>query len=183
MQQLILHRRESGLNEEDKKNRALELYNSLEGGKFNFLHGWVELRDQEKWISQRERPLEVVDLVEDRGSKRTKNDGSGQYTSSSSNTNTSTPELTSTARPMGRKASKDKGKQKSISTNSIDRIEEAMKEQFNLDAEKIEAMNKYTEAIKERERKKEEREKMKDQLKKEELAIRLMEMDPSTMTD
>ena len=103
------------------------------------MHAWVELRDQEKWISQRERPLEVVDLVEDRGSKRTKNDGSGQYTSSSSNTNTSTPELTSTARPMGRKTSKDKGKQKSISNNSIDRIEEAMKEQFNLDAEKIEA--------------------------------------------
>ena len=66
----------------------------------------------------------------------------------------------STARQIGRKASKDKGKQKSLSTKSIDRIEEAMKEQFNLDAEKIEAMNKYTEAVKERERKKEECEKI-----------------------
>lgn len=47
----IKERRESGLNDEDKKNRALQLYHQNEKANFTVCNVWEVLRNEQKWTS------------------------------------------------------------------------------------------------------------------------------------
>ncbi|KAF3336897.1 Glutathione S-transferase T3 [Carex littledalei] len=44
----ILNRRESRLNDEDRKMRALELYHQNEESNFKYLHYWEVLKNEDK---------------------------------------------------------------------------------------------------------------------------------------
>ena len=44
----IHNRRESGLSDDDEKNKALELHHQIEGENFTFMYAWDVLRKEEK---------------------------------------------------------------------------------------------------------------------------------------
>ncbi|XP_019172012.1 PREDICTED: glutathione S-transferase T3-like [Ipomoea nil] len=149
----ILHRRESGLNEADKKNRAMELYHDIEKENFMFLHAWEVLKNEEKWCNLAGSGIDV-DLTRDERPKRTKNTESGKYTSSSSNSQLSeTPCVGgSRSRPMGRDASKAKGKRMQSTTQSTSSksLAEQVETQVNVEMEKINLMKQYMKRQEER---------------------------------
>ncbi|XP_019149839.1 PREDICTED: glutathione S-transferase T2-like [Ipomoea nil] len=175
----ILNRRESGLNEADKRNRAMQLYNEIEKENFIFLHAWEVLRNEEKWCSQAGRGIDVHLTG---GPKRTKNTESGKFTSSSSNTFSQSSETpcvgVPSPRPLGRDASKAKGKRKQSPTQSTvsESYGEQVEKQMTVEMEKVNLMKQYM-------KRQEERLQQQQQKDKNRFLIELMQLDTSTMNE
>ena len=105
----IHDRSQSGLSEDDKKNKALELYHQMEHENFTFMYAWDVLRKEEKWLSQLYEKTEDIPSTEQTGSKRNKTNTSNNYVQLERRFRYNSP-----SSPPGRKASKAKGKTVSV---------------------------------------------------------------------
>ncbi|XP_078156939.1 glutathione S-transferase T2-like [Carex rostrata] len=165
----IHDRGESGLSEDDKKNRALELYHHNEGEIFAFMHAWDVLKKEEKWLSQYVNTKDTPS-TEHAVSKRSKTNTSNSYTS------TEDSDTVISERPPGRKFSKAKGKQKEVSAREIEQKKEALEAQHNVELQKIEKIDSFTKTM----------EGLCKEIKRvhnQNFALKFMELDTSTMTE
>nr|GMC84740.1 glutathione S-transferase T3-like [Ipomoea batatas] len=159
----------------------MQLYHEIEKENFIFLHAWEVLRNEEKWCNQAGRGIDVH-LTRDGGPKRTKNTESGKYTSSSSNTFSQASETpcvgVSSPHPMGRDASKVKGKRKQSPTQSTasESLGEQVEKQMTVEMEKVHLMKQYM-------KRQEERLQQQQQKEKNRFLIQLMQLDTSTMNE
>ncbi|XP_078181391.1 uncharacterized protein LOC144575146 [Carex rostrata] len=160
---------QSGLSEDDKKNKALELYHHLEGEIFTLMHAWDVLKKEEKWLSQYVNTKDTPS-TEHTGSKRSKTNTTNSYTSNEDS------DIIISPCPPGRKFSKAKGKQKEALASEIEKKKEALEAQHNVELQKIEKIDSFNKTM----------EGLCKEIKRvhnQNFALKFMELDPSTMTE